>query len=1295
VIFRSWSTTRRHKTPLRGGLRTSVDRRQASGCFEWLEERQMLSSASWIGGATGYWDVAANWNNGAVPTSGTAVSIGTSGATVTIAPGETESAGSLAISAGAALSMPAVVNATDPTTNWLADSDFESLVVSNETTQPPQPPWWFWGTPGPYLNNQYAYTGSQSLAVSGAYSADAQLVSVTPGASCTTSVYAMTPNSPTGSATAYLNLLFYDYANSTYTLVDATSPINLTASNATGGPLAGSVGNQQWYHFNVAAIAPSGCNCVETQVETTTGTAVYFDDLELGPTPPGAHGPSTLAVGSISNSGTLTVGPTNTVAVGGTFIQASTGTLDVQLGGAPSTTNFGLVNISGAATLAGTLKADIVNGYSPGTTDTFTPIEYASESGSFARQALPVGSGYQFNSAVSFTNVTISAAPTATPIATVNASTSLHAVTTNLLGINTTYCDPEAVTTQTQQMASAAGLDIYRFAGGSAADDMHFNLATDNYYSGAITIPQFLQFIASANGTGVVTLDYGSGSPQEAAAELAYVDGSASDTTPIGNGIEWNDATGQWQTVPWQTVGYWASLRGQSPLPTDSDNLNFLRIAHPAPFTNIKYWEIGNEEYGSWEIDHHAVAHDPATYVKFAKTFASLASEIQSTAGLPQISIGIDSGDPTGANDGNWTKNVLADGFSTSDGLPSFVPGFISDHSYMQGAGYESDSGLLDNTVTQSGNVLDWTTRYADYQSDLQQTLGSQSSSVQVMATEYNSVAPGNVDQSPGKQSTSLVNGLFVAESLGGLMDSGYSGGFVWDLRNSWDTSSNNSSNLLYGWREGGDWGQLGDPNTNSPPTTGPYVAYPGYYALQLASKIIQSGGEVVSAASNYADLNVYAVTEASGDLELLVVNVNPDANLTEQFDLTGFHPSGAANFWQYGEAQDTAQSQSGTGASALASWSTNVSVSGGDFSYTFPAYSMTVIDLSPQKLTSISVQPISGLGASGTEAFAATALDQFGYPLAVQPQFTWSLVGAGGISSAGVYAPPYATGTATIEATSVAIVGSDAVALPGLAQWNGSANSSWNVASSWTGTVSGSTAGSPGLRGVSGDGVVFNAASGSVDLNGANPSIADVTFNSTGGYTIAQGSAGTLQLANGGGPATLSVTAGSATISAPVALDSDVVATVAAGSQLTISGGISGANQALAVNGQGTVVLGGTNSYSGGTTVSSGTLNVSSSQALPSTGVLVVGRSGRVVLGNSMGSSAAVPTVAAAPSDTVAPPQPAPVVAVPAAPMEAVRVAALRKVVVPSPPLLKPAAKSLSLLLPPKATCRLLRTAR
>ena len=467
------------------------------------------------------------------------------------------------------------------------------------------------------------------------------------------------------------------------------------------------------------------------------------------------------------------------------------------------------------ATLAGTLKSDLVYGYTPSTTDSFTPIEFARQSGTFSSYSFPSTSTYQFAAAVTFTNVVISAVPATAVTSTINANGATGAVASNFLGVNLgAYWDGQQTTTQTQQMATAAGLQLYRFPGGSASDDFHFNVSNNYSDSTAVTIPQFVQFISAVGGVGMVTVDYGSGSPQEAAAELAYLQGSSSDTTSLGTGLEWNDSTSQWQSVNWGTVGYWASLRSASPLATN-DGLNFLRIDHPVPFSDIKYWEIGNEQYASWEVDHHGTAgpggastgaaHDPATYAAFAQQFAALATEITGTAGLPAISIGIDSGDPTGASDNNWTKNVLAAGLSMG-----FVPGFISDHSYMQAPGNENDSFLLNDTVSDAGSILDWSTRYADYESLLQQTLSSQASSVSVMATEFNSVS-GN----PGKQSTSLVNGLFIANSIGSLLGSGYQAGLVWDLRNGWQTG-HNDSNQLYGWREGGDFGQLGDPSTTS-----------------------------------------------------------------------------------------------------------------------------------------------------------------------------------------------------------------------------------------------------------------------------------------------------------------------------------------------------------------------------------------------------------------------------------------------------------------------------------------------
>ena len=189
-------------------------------------------------------------------------------------------------------------------------------------------------------------------------------------------------------------------------------------------------------------------------------------------------------------------------------------------------------------------------------------MEYPSETGTFAAYSLTGSAGAQFQGAVTFTNVMLAAEPTTALTTTVNAASNLHAVNTNLLGTNLAWWYGDATTSQTQQMVEQAGLNIYRFPGGSASDDYHFNVSNNGGDSSAETIPQFAQFIQAVGGTGMITLDYGSGSPQEAAAEMAYLVGSPSDTTTIGTGIEWNDSTSAWQNVNWGTVGYWARLRG-------------------------------------------------------------------------------------------------------------------------------------------------------------------------------------------------------------------------------------------------------------------------------------------------------------------------------------------------------------------------------------------------------------------------------------------------------------------------------------------------------------------------------------------------------------------------------------------------------------------------------------------------------------------------------------------------------------------------------------------------------------
>jgi hypothetical protein len=518
----------------------------------------------------------------------------------------------------------------------------------------------------------------------------------------------------------------------------------------------------------------------------------------------------------------------------------------------------------------------------------------------------------------------------------VQAGTIVRSATDQLLGINLAWWDSNLNAT-TQQMVTSAGLRVFRQPGGSSSDEWHFTAGPA--FTGASTAATFNAFTAAVNGVGVVSINYGTASPQEGAAWLAYCNAPVGSNVPIGVGPQWNGTA--WVNVNWQTSGYWAALRAATPI-TPNDGLNHLRVGHAAPF-GWKYWEVGNEEYGSWETDRHTVAHDPATYVAFSRQFRDLARLID-----PNARIGV-SGSGTGGNfgsvGGNWTHEVLTRYRTAND-----APDFVDDHLYMFDPTHENDDTLLRHTATDPaatgyGGPINWVGRAAAYRTMFQQDLGASASGVELLNTEFNSVS-----SNPSNQTTSLVNGLFAADAIGGLLQTEYNMAVFWDLRNSYDSSHH--INGLYGWRFGGDYGILGDP-AGTAPASGRFIPYPTYFAEQLVGKIIHTGDSVVRVTSDDTFLSAYAVRQQStGHLMLLVVNKSPTANLTGNFTLSNFKPGGPATLWQYGKTEDTAQQNTTDGHASLTQTNPSIAFtpSGANtlFSFAFPSYSMSVIDLTP-----------------------------------------------------------------------------------------------------------------------------------------------------------------------------------------------------------------------------------------------------------------------------------------------------------------------------------------------------------
>jgi autotransporter-associated beta strand protein len=169
-----------------------------------------------------------------------------------------------------------------------------------------------------------------------------------------------------------------------------------------------------------------------------------------------------------------------------------------------------------------------------------------------------------------------------------------------------------------------------------------------------------------------------------------------------------------------------------------------------------------------------------------------------------------------------------------------------------------------------------------------------------------------------------------------------------------------------------------------------------------------------------------------------------------------------------------------------------------------------------------------------------------------------------------------------------------------------------WSTDANWQGGA---------VPGVAGDTAVFGAAVGSgtatITLD-ASRALSSLTFNPAAGgsYVLSGSGSNSLQLANSGGSASISVTSGSNAIKAPVMLGDNVKVAAAGGTSLTISDPISesGGSHAVTLSGSGSLVLSGSNSYTGGTTVDGGTLILTNPSAIAANTSLTIGAGGILI---------------------------------------------------------------------------------
>jgi hypothetical protein len=453
---------------------------------------------------------------------------------------------------------------------------------------------------------------------------------------------------------------------------------------------------------------------------------------------------------------------------------------------------------------------------------------------------------------------------------TVDQSTAGPAVTDRILGMNMAYwydpSDPAIL-----PAFATAGIRAVRWPGGSGSDNYHWqtnSLCGGGYTFPAADWPTFMSDVVDPSGLDVaVTANYGTnaacdgpGDPSEAAA--------------------------------WVT----AALNGGN---------------------HVSHWTVGNEVYGSWETDLHAIPHDAATYANAVATgYYPLMK-----AANPNTMVGVvvEPGETPA-----WDPTVLSQ--AKYD--------FVEFHYYAQVPGDENDTYL----VQQAAQEL--TTEVNAIKSDL--------ASAGHADTPIYLGEMGSVYTNPGKQTSSITQALYAGQVLGELMNDGVSRATWWiGFGGCSDSSSGNFSSSLYGWQDFGGYMVFSDGlpeyGCEDASTVPAGTLLPTARAYQLFSNVALDGEHALSATvtGNTTDVRAYAATHQGGTA-LVLFNLNEQNSETVQVEMSSETSSPSVTMDTYDKAAYD-QSQNNVWAGPT---TTNLGSQSLPLSLTLSPWSMNVVIL-------------------------------------------------------------------------------------------------------------------------------------------------------------------------------------------------------------------------------------------------------------------------------------------------------------------------------------------------------------
>ena len=403
-----------------------------------------------------------------------------------------------------------------------------------------------------------------------------------------------------------------------------------------------------------------------------------------------------------------------------------------------------------------------------------------------------------------FTNIDLQPEVNSSPDVVVNINTSniIADVLPSHFGTNMTHFLGQSVINDNDFMSNLKNLGktILRYPGGNGSNQFFWDgnipstilndsqITINNLIDGSgwrISPDEFVQILDSTSGSGIIAVN---------ASYARY--GTSSN--------------------PIQTAASYAA--------------SFVRHMNQTLNANIKYWEVGNENYGPWQAGY-LVNGDTIDGIKYGDIFNVFADSMKTADPLIKI------GAVLYRHDGvynDWSKKVLSKVENKAD--------FLIIHNYFRrkpnpnNVTYQemlTSLGQVQQDVNRVKNmVASYTNKPSDY--------------FPIAITEFNSKT--------GEREISMANAIFITQALGEQIKNGFAASILWSFQNGLDS-------------HGGDHGMTARNSTILPD----HYPRPVFYIYHFFQKFM--GDRLIWSYSSDTAVKSYASKFSSDTRGIILVN--------------------------------------------------------------------------------------------------------------------------------------------------------------------------------------------------------------------------------------------------------------------------------------------------------------------------------------------------------------------------------------------------------------------------------------